>query len=31
MPIMFPMLGIKVAPADHDTQTCCLGPTLIRY
>ena len=23
-----PMLAIKRAPADHDSQACCLGPTL---
>ena len=22
-----PMLAIRRAPADHDTQACCLGPT----
>ena len=25
--IRSPMLAIKRAPADHDTQACCLGPT----
>ena len=28
MPTKCPMLVIKGAPADHDTQTYCLGPTL---
>ena len=23
-----PMLAFKGVPAEHDTQTCCLGPTL---
>ena len=28
MLIRSPMLATKGTPADHDTQTCCLGPTL---
>ena len=28
MTIGSPMLAIRRAPADHDTQACCLGPTL---
>ena len=26
--LRYSMLAIKRAPADHDTQACCLGPTL---
>ena len=28
MTTAFPMLAIRRAPVDHDTQACCLGPTL---
>ena len=28
MTIGSPILAIRRAPADHDTQACCLGPTL---
>ena len=29
--IRSPKLVIRRAPADHDTQACCLGPTLCNF
>ena len=31
MPVVSLRLPFKGAPDDHDTQICCLGPTLVNF